>query len=125
MKPITKAEVIKALRAAIARTPDAINPTDDLPRPNGGCVYHKGRGRNIRRCIIGQVGFDLGLPTPDAEATSVAGLCSDDNYFGENIWADRFTPAAVKLMVDVQDVADGGGRIDWEPVPWRNLRAIF
>jgi hypothetical protein len=124
MKPITKAQAIKAIRDAINRTPDAVNPSDGLPIGLGGCVYHKGRGANIKRCLIGQVGFDLGLPTPDAEATSVTGLCIDDGFTGKAIWAERFTPAAVLLMDTAQQFADGAGN-EFTPRPWREVRSVL
>jgi hypothetical protein len=125
--PITKAQVVKALREAISRTPDAINPSDGYATPFTGCVYHTGRGKNIRRCLIGQIGFDLGLPTPSAEAAGVGSLCDPEDRWGdgENIWRGRFTPGAVDLMSTVQAFADGNADNDYTSRPWREVRNLL
>lgn len=127
MSKITKAQVTKAIRAAISRTPDAINPDDDFT-----CVYHQGRGKNVRRCIIGQIGHDLCLPQPDAQAAGVESLCGVGDYYEDEtdggLWLDRFTPGAIELMAKAQRFADAthvdGARLTRRR-PWREIRSIL
>lgn len=97
MKTFTKNEVKRVIKQIIAANPHMTNPVDDKDR----CVYHRGRGNNIRRCIIGKMGWELGLPTPVADAGLVGELAS------AGLWRDRFTDAAVRYMADVQEEADG------------------
>lgn len=112
-KQITLAEVRKELKRIAADNPDAVNPTGFSGHGSPTCLYHKGRGRNISRCIIGQMGYNMGLPTPAAEAGGV-----DDVAEYGGVWTGMFTPKAVEYMVDVQAMADG---VD-APIPWGQVK---
>ena len=111
-RPITKAEVRKTLKRIAAENPDTVNPTD-----GGSCLYHRGRGNNIRRCIIGEMGWRLGLPTPKADAGGVYYVVDDDG-----VWGGRFTIAAEKYMSEVQFRADGDHRSNFVPIPWGQVK---
>lgn len=111
MTKITKAQVKQAIKRIVAENPDTVNPTIDEGR---SCVYHVGRGRNTRRCLIGQLGYELGLPTPKAIAGSAGSLAE----YG--VWKGLFTPGAVDFMLRVQGVADGdyaSGPTPWGQIP--------
>jgi hypothetical protein len=111
-KPITKSQVRTEIKRIIAENPDAVNPSAGRM-----CLYHKGRGRNIRRCIIGKLGFDLGLPTPtpygDGPVDCVAGP--------GGLWANRFTSSALDYMSVLQAVADGDSKSGLGPRPWGEI----
>lgn len=113
IKPITKAEVREALRKLKRENPDTVNPHIVNPWGSNICLYHKGRGRNIRRCLIGQMAYDMGLPTPTAEAGGA------DDVATEGVWAGRFTDAAAAYMWEVQKQADGGS---FAPLPWGKVK---
>jgi hypothetical protein len=113
-KPITKAQVRDELRRIKAEMPDTVNPVDD---DGMSCVYHKGRGRNISRCMIGQLGWNFGLPTPDAYASNAKSLVVDH----DGPWEGRFTEAAAQYMFDVQIQADSGG-LGGDPLPWGKVK---
>lgn len=108
-KPITKARAVAEIKRLVAENPDRVNPMED-----GICLYHKGRGRNITRCIVGQLGYDLGLPTPLAEEGYV------DEVVSLGTWKGLFTPAATEYLSAVQTSADVGPNvISYYPVPRR------
>jgi hypothetical protein len=113
-KPITKATVQKELRRIKRENPDALNPMD---ADKNSCLYHKGRGRNIRRCIIGQLGYELGLPTPPADLGGVSKLTEDGGP-----WEGLFTEAAVDYMSDVQWDADGDYASKYMAKPWGTVK---
>lgn len=117
-KPITKATVQAELRRIRRENPDTVNPYRENSWGDKTCLYHQGRGRNIRRCLIGQLGFNLGLPTPRADFGNVTDLVEDEPEF-EGPWAGRFTQAAVEYMTDVQYQADGYGP---DPLPWGQVK---
>jgi hypothetical protein len=109
---ITKAEVKQVIKRIVRQNPDAVNPTAG---DGTSCVYHIGRGRNTRRCLIGQLGWELGLPTPKSIAGSAGSLAE----FG--VWKGLFTPGAADYMTRLQQVADGG--IGHPPIPWGQIPA--
>jgi hypothetical protein len=109
-KLITKTEVQRVVKQIVAENPDAVNPT---VRGTRTCLYHKGRGRNIRRCIIGQAAFELGLPTPAADYGAVSDVAWD------GVWKNRFTDAALNYAENVQLAADGQYGAD--PIPWGKI----
>lgn len=117
MTKITKAQVVRAAKEAVARTPDAVNP---YVRPLGGsiaCMYHTGRGKNVKRCIAGQIGWDLGLPTPEAMEGDIEDVAGEGGT-----WEGRFTPGAVAYLLRLQEAADG----EWgkRPIPWGEIPRI-
>lgn len=101
MTKITKAQAIEAAKAVIAAAPNTVNPNT---RVDGRirCLYHTGRGASIKRCIAGQIGWNLGLPTPDANDGSVADLTAEGG-----VWEGLLTPAAVDYLLALQQSADG------------------
>lgn len=107
-KNYTKALVERQIRAIIRRNPDNVNPTDGLD-----CLYIKGRGRNIKRCLVGQWGYEQGFTTPQPINGGVEEVVQE-------IWAAEanFDPAAVKWLSAIQSKADG----DWSaPIPWKDV----
>lgn len=106
-KPITAAQVRTALRDLIKNKPDNVNPMRS--DSDYTCAYHRGRGANIKRCIVGQIGYDFGLPTPKPNADSAAYLTADVENMGQDqgLWSGRFTDAARALLAGAQNVADG------------------
>jgi hypothetical protein len=113
-KPISKATVQAELRRIKKERPDAVNPTRIDAFGYTSCLYHQGRGRNIKRCIIGQMAYDMGLPTPDP----IAGPVDEVAYEG-GVWDGLFTDAAVQFMTAVQRQADGDGD---NLVPWGKVK---
>lgn len=111
-KHYTAKLVERQIKAIIRRNPNTINPTD-----SSGCLYHQGSGSHIRRCLIGQWGFEQGFRTPRAINGGA------DEVVGEH-WSKQalFDDRAVNLMNKFQRLADGvsvDGDID--PVPWKEL----
>lgn len=120
-KPITREQVLSALRTLIRTQPDTVNPLREGEGPDGVCAYFRGRGRNIRRCIGGQIGYDFGLPTPPAGGDRIVALCGLDTLTasedtpGFGLWEGRLTPSAASLLNAAQALADGG----WKHPPQR------
>lgn len=113
MTKITKAQVVEAAKAVVARAPETVNPKtvrDGRIR----CLYHAGRGASIKRCIAGQVGWDLGLPTPPAYAGSVADLTVEGG-----VWEGWLTPGAVQYLQSLQQAADG--EVGYSPLAWGEI----
>jgi hypothetical protein len=109
-KNYTAKLVERQIRAIINRNPDNINPKDDK---NEFCLYHKGRGQNIQRCLIGQWGYEQGFKTPDP-------LHGDAEAVIHDFWSKQanFEDYAVVLMVRYQMKADGrrGDQIPWKDI---------
>lgn len=119
MTKITKAQAVAAVRSAIVTNPDAINPMDI---DSEACVYHQGRGRNLKRCLVGQIGYDLRLPTPHADAGPVSDLVADDGQYSvRGVWFGLFTESAAQYLSDVQASADGANNLGnprlWGEIP--------
>lgn len=114
-KRYTAKLVERQIKAMIRRNPDNINPTN-----GDACLYHEGRGRNIKRCIIGQWGYEQGFRTPDPTGGPAEDVVS-------NVWSKQadFDQDAVALMDEFQRRADGdslqGGHWVINPVPWKEL----
>ena len=113
-KPITKAEVRQEIRKIKAEMPDNVNPMRLGSFGHKMCLYHQGRGANIKRCLIGQLAWNLGLPTPIPEAGGAADVAD----YG--VWKGLFTEAAKNYLADLQDQADGSCGSD--PIPWGQVR---
>lgn len=112
-KPITKPQIREVLKQIKAEFPNRVNPTD-----GGSCTYHNGgRGKSVRRCIIGQAGHKLGLPAPDPDEGSIKGVAREGGT-----WEGLFTPAAVEYMAAVQWEADGDAASEYEPKPWGEVK---
>lgn len=103
--------VRRQLREIMAANPDNINPSDGI-----SCLYHQGRGRNIRRCLIGQWAWEQGFKTPAADEGDASELVAD-------LWSNEaeFTPAAVSVLFAYQGRADDWGTPEPSPVPWGSL----
>lgn len=111
-KRYTAKMVERQIRAIAKRNPDNINPQD-----HGDCVYHQGRGRNIKRCLIGQWGYEQGFRTPNPVNGSVDEVIED-------IWGKQaeFEPDAIFLMGRYQSKADGSEYA--EPRPWKEVLVL-
>jgi hypothetical protein len=113
-KPITKTQLRDVLRQIKAEHPERVNPFNEY----GSCLYHKGRGRNITRCLVGEIGYRLGLPTPKAEEGTVEDVIHPD--LG-GAWSKiAFTDAAINYLSSVQGQADGD--YGEPPLPWGKVK---
>lgn len=112
MKPVTKKQCIEIVKQIKADLPDRVNPMNE----NGlSCVYHNGgRGRSVRRCMVGEVLYRLGKPLPPAHAGPFDELGWDDSYSV----IDGFTDSAKHYLGRIQCRADGG---DSAPVRWGDV----
>lgn len=111
-KNYSAALVERQLKAIARRNPDSINPQN-----GDDCLYHQGRGRNIRRCLIGQWGFEQGFKTPNPINGGVAEVI-------ETLWFKQanFTEEAVLTMQEMQNRADGwDDNGDSNPISWGDL----
>ncbi len=112
MTKITKAIAMREVKRLVKEHPDTRNPTN----VNGACLYFKGRGNTTRRCIAGQMGWNLGLPTPKADEGMV------DQVAGPGgTWAGLLTVSAVDYLVEVQDAADGTRINQGRPLSWGEI----
>lgn len=124
-KPITKSVVLDTIRDIITEMPDRVNPVD---RYVGACMYHQGRGRNLKRCLVGEVGYRLNLPTPDPHAGSVLDLTAsplhdDDAKNATGVWHGRFTDAAAAVLLQAQAFADADNESEWDDELGRSIPA--
>lgn len=114
MKPVTKKQCIEIVKQIKAELPDRVNPMDE---DGHSCVYHNGgRGRSIRRCMVGEVLYRLGKPLPPAQAGPFDELGWDDSY---SHVIDGFTDSAKHYLGRIQYRADGGGPAD--PIRWGDV----
>ena len=108
MKPVTKKQCIEIVKQIKAELPDRVNPMNGI-----SCVYHNGgRGRSIRRCMVGEVLYRLGKPLPPAQAGPFDELGWDDSY------SDGFTDSAKHYLGRIQYRADHGSGV---PVRWGDV----
>lgn len=70
----TAEEIVAAIEAAVARTPDAMNPAE-----GNGCLYTGPEGNH---CIAGQVLVDLGFSVPAYVPERMGGLMDDNRATG-------------------------------------------
>lgn len=114
-KNYTAKLVERQILAVIRRNPDSINPSDGV-----ACLYHEGRGGSIKRCLIGQWGYEQGFRTPKPDNGTA-------NEVIDEIWSRQadFTEDAVVVMCEFQSRADGDkkfkGKLVSSPVPWKEL----
>lgn len=112
MKPVTKKQCIEIVKQIKAELPDRVNPMNGI-----SCVYHNGgRGRSIRRCMVGEVLYRLGKPLPPADAGPFDELAWHDGY---SYVLDGFTDSAKHYLGRIQYRADGSG--DAAPVRWGDV----
>lgn len=113
-KHYTERLVERQIRAIIKRNPDNINPQSS---DGVACLYHQGRGPNIRRCIIGQWGFEQGFKTPSADGGAAEEVVTE-------VWSKQadFDDDAILLMSKFQRNADGSKAVvRAEPIPWKEV----
>lgn len=101
MKIYTEQEVIEAVKSAVERFPNRVNPMNDYV-----CLYTSPTD-STHHCIAGQVLADFGLRLPDVE--------SDDNrsiirqYLADSLQEGYFTWGALSVLAHAQAVFDEGG----------------
>lgn len=113
-KHYTDKMVKRQLAAIVRRNPEAVNPA-----LNGDCLYHQGRGRNIRRCLLGQWGYEQGFKTPRPINGSVDEVV-------EELWGSqaKIDPEAVSLMLRAQNQADGHSYVA-DPIAWKGVLSLL
>lgn len=114
-KHYTSALVERQIKAIIRRNPNKVNP---MGVDGTACVYHKGRGANIQRCLLGQWGFEQGFKTPSAYEGTISEVVDE-------LWSKQaeFDFDAVDFMTEAQRLADGvtSSALKSHPVPWIEL----
>jgi len=98
MRPLSRTKARKILREIIRELPERRNPQDET---GISCVYHNGgRGRSVRRCLIGEMGHRAGLPRPTANVSATDLMTRGD-------WRGLVDPGIIIDLNHIQRVADG------------------